>query len=140
MKQKRKNIIFFGLALFLIVMAAFIFYFINKPHTNVEGIKANVVISAENLYNQYSDNEVEADKRYQNKVVEVTGEVAAITKSNHHYIITLKAKESGGINCEMMVKDTNTLLKIKKNTVAVVKGRCIGFLADVNLVDCVMAK
>jgi DNA/RNA endonuclease YhcR with UshA esterase domain len=140
MMQKRKAIFLSGLVLFLVVMAAFTFYFINKPHTNVEGIKANVVISAENLYSQYKANEIEADKRYLNKVVEVTGEVAAITNSNHHYIITLKTKELGGINCEMMMKDTNSLLKIKENMIAVVKGRCIGFLADVDLVDCILAK
>ncbi len=140
MMKNRKAIFLRGLILLLVAMAAFAFYFINKPHANVEGIEANVVVSADNLYSQYSANEVEADKRYLNKVVEVTGAVAAITKSNHHYIIALKTKKLGGINCEMMTKDTNALSKIKENTVAVVKGRCIGFLADVNLVDCVLAK
>lgn len=138
--QKRKAIFLSGLVLFLVVMAAFAFYFINKPHANVEGIEANVVVSAENLYSQYKANEIEADKKYLNKVVEVTGEVAAVANSNHHYIITLKTKQLGGINCEMMMKDTNTLSKIKENKITVIKGRCIGFLADVNLVDCVLSK
>ncbi len=139
MMQKRKAIFLSGLVLLLVVMAAFAFYFINKPHTNVEGITADVVINAENLYSEYSANEVEADKKYLNRVIKVTGRVGAITNSNHHYNITLNTKGLGGINCEMMMKDTNSLLKIKENMIAVVKGRCIGFLADVDLVDCVLA-
>ncbi len=85
-------------------------------------------------------NEVEGNKKYLNKVVEVTGEVVAIGSNNHQYYIIQKLTDRGGINCVMMVKDTTRLSKMKKNVEAVIKACCIGFLADVNLADFVLSK
>ena len=90
MMQKRKATFWGSIALLVIITAGVGFYLINKLDTNVEGRKANKVISSENLYTQYEINEVEANKKYLNKVVEVTGEVAAIGSNNHQYYIILK--------------------------------------------------
>lgn len=87
--QKRKAT-FWGSIALLVIITAGAFYLINKLHTNVESRKTNKIKSSENLYTQYEINEVEANKKYLNKVVEVTGEVAAIGINNHQYYIILK--------------------------------------------------
>ena len=138
--QKRTKTFLAGILLCVAIVAGYAFYVAGKPHTNVEHFKTDMRTSAEDLYKSYLSNEAEADKKYLNKVLEVTGLVSSFTNEDGKHFLLLKTDDYGGINCELINAGQSQLSSITKNKTVVIKGRCSGFLMDVNLTDCVIIK
>lgn len=138
--QKRTRTFLGGILLLVVIAAACAFYMVSKPHTNVADDKADVALTAETLYKNYLSNEADADKKYLNKVIEVTGKVGAHTNEANNHFILLKTNEYGGVNCQVMMDDTKAFDTLNKDALVTIKGRCTGFLMDVNLTDCVIIK
>ena len=139
--QKRTITFLAGILLLVLIAAGTALYKFNLKHESVAKDRADLSISADKLYDQYSSNEVFADSVYMNKVMIVHGKVLYNKHQNNTYFIQLKANESGnGINCQMMMEDTAALNVVQANQPINIKGKCSGFLADVNLVDCVITQ
>ncbi len=134
----RKKVFFFiGIA--LLCLAGWGFYLYNKPRQGVGDIKPDVTIEAKNLYNQYSENEEAANKKFLNKVIAVTGTTTEVNKTDSTYLIQLQGNDMGGISCNVFTRN-NSNLQIQKGETITIKGRCTGFLMDVALTDCVIEK
>ncbi|WP_462410359.1 OB-fold protein [Neobacillus sp. Marseille-QA0830] len=54
-------------------------YRIGTP--DVENKLTNIIVSANEIYEDYSSNEVSAESRYDDNVVEITGEVAKVSRT-----------------------------------------------------------
>ncbi|MGF7231759.1 OB-fold protein [Arachidicoccus sp.] len=110
----------------------------HKTRPMLSSIKADAKITSEELYSAFSTNENNANKLYLNKIVEVSGSIASVQQDKTQTTIELQAGNDalGGINCAMRNVDNSA---IKGQTIKI-KGRCIGFLMDVNLVDAVIVK
>lgn len=123
-----------------IVLIALGFYFYNKPHASSASKKTDVLIDAADLYKAFQHDESTANSRYVDKIIEVKGRVMEIQHSGIRTSLQLDAGSTmGGVNCSLA--DSSPDLKIPdKGSLVVVKGKCSGFLMDVNLVDCVMKK
>ena len=129
------TIIYFVL---LLVVAGWFYYQYQKPRANVATIKASYSLTAQNLYNEFVFNEAAADQKYTGKVIEVKGIVSEVQKADSSVMVLLAAdNNTGGINCSMIYNDG---LFPEEGVIVVVKGRCTGFLMDVNLVDAVLVK
>ena len=74
------------------------------------------------------------------KVIEVAGIISSVNESGNYVSLNLKAVSEGGINCSLLKKDLDAEDKFKTGDSVVIKGKCTGFLMDVNLVDCVVKK
>ena len=104
----------------------------------VADIEADVRMTATDLYDDFQHDETLANKKYLNKVIEVTGTVSEVQNVNGSQIILLDSgRDMGGISGQL-ANDKNNKADIKKSTIITVKGKCSGFLIDVNLVDCVL--
>lgn len=136
--RKNKKRFFLVAGVCLVLAAGYGFYLYQKPRSGVENIKADIKIAATDLYNHFSTNEAEANTRYLNKVLLVEGTIADDVVNKQKPIILLYGGPMGNINCEIMNVDAGLLKQLKKGNQVVIKGRCAGFLADVNLVDCVV--
>ena len=141
MLKKRTFFLMGGLLLIIIVaLVVRVFYLYNKPHKNAQGEPAVATLSAEALYKQYQDDETKANKNYLGKVVEVTGTLSQVMHSGSNEIWILSAASQGGINCQMFFDKNDTPKDPKPGDKIVLKGKCTGFLMDVNLTDCVAEK
>ncbi len=122
--------------LILLCLAVWAVYEYEKPHTGAEDKTTNIFIDASGLYNDFSKNETNANAKYLDKIIEVTGIVDDVQNTNGALVIMLNANQmTGGISCKMFDSKNNFLKKGDKITI---KGKCSGFLSDVNLVDCVI--
>jgi len=120
---------------------AWAWYMYQKPHQGVEGVKADFKIDAGTLFVRFQQDENKADSQFLDKVVEVKGRVASIEKTDSTLNVELQAGAGpGGINCNVASAKGDRAGLPKKGEVIMVKGRCSGFLMDVNLVDCVIEK
>jgi hypothetical protein len=120
----------------LVIGGGWGWYLYNKPHQGVEGIKASASLDAAALYGAFQADETKANTQYLGKVVEVRGKVNSVSLAPGSPGVQLDAGGAGGISCSMTDKDKAGLTKVGKDKYITVKGRCTGYLMDVNLVDC----
>lgn len=135
----KKSYIFF-VGLILLCLAGRVYFLFNKPHSGTAGIRAKVSISAEDLYAKYQNNETAANTLFLDKVLEVKGTVSAVSVKGAIVNIQLNASKPGGINCNLFPINSKDRQLPINGRVITIKGRCTGFLMDVNLVDCVIEK
>jgi hypothetical protein len=137
---KKRIVLWVGIPLLLVIAVAWGYHLIFRPHKSTAGETVDFVISADSLYQQYQADEHSADQRYLNKVIEVMGKLAEIQHSGTSEIWILSPHPGGGgINCQLFA-GTKVDPEPKNGESVTVKGRCTGFLMDVNLADCVLRK
>ncbi len=132
--------IFFGIGIVVIFLVAWGIYKVSLPHRNAAGEQSIATISAIDLYGEFQHSENTADKKWVGKVINVSGIISSVTESGNYVSINLQAASDGGVNCSILKKDLDTDDKFKKGDSVNIKGKCTGFLMDVNLVDCVINK
>jgi len=131
---------FFGIGILLICLAGWGIYTVYKPHQNVEGENAVATLTAASLYNEFSKDEPQANQKWLGKVLEVKGTISSVTEAGNYISLNLAATADGGVNCSVLKKDLPADYKLNKGDSISVKGKCTGFLMDVNLVDCIIIK
>lgn len=137
---KKRTILWVGIPLLLLIGAAWGYHLYVKPHQSAAGETADFSISADSLYQQYQSDEHSADQKYLGKVIEVSGKLAEIQHSGSSEIWILSPQPGGGgINCQLFA-GTKIDPEPRGGDAVTVKGRCTGFLMDVNLADCVLRK
>jgi hypothetical protein len=134
------KIIIFGTGILLICLAGWGIYKVTKPHKNVAGEQAVATLKATDLYNEFLNTENMANKKWVGKVIKITGIISSVNETGNYVSINLFATSEGGINCSVSKKELNSTDKFKKGDPIVIKGKCTGFLTDVNMVDCVINK
>ncbi|HEV2355634.1 MAG TPA: hypothetical protein VGR89_15405 [Puia sp.] len=137
---KRRTILWLGLLLPVLAGAGWAYHLYVKPHQSVSGATTDFIISADSLYRQYQADERTANQKYLGKVIEVSGRLAEIEHSGASEIWILSPQAGGGgINCQLF-GGTKVDPEPRSGDSITVKGRCTGFLMDVNLADCVLRK
>jgi hypothetical protein len=124
----------------LILVIGWAFYKLNKPHMNTADQKADYTLSAADLFRSFQKDEPAANKKYLGKVIGIKGIISNIQASTGNTGILLEASPMGGVNCSFSAVGAGTFTKLKKGDSLSLKGRCTGFLMDVNLVDCVLTE
>jgi hypothetical protein len=85
-------------------------------------------------------NESDANQKWIGKVLEVNGIISSVTGSGNYVSLNLAAAAEGGVNCSVLKKDLPADHKFNKGDSISIKGKCTGFLMDVNMVDCIIKK
>jgi hypothetical protein len=135
---KKRTILWVGIPLLLFIVVAWAYHLYMKPHQSAAGATADFTLNADSLYQQYRTDEHSADQKYLGKVIEVSGRLAEIQHSGNSEIWILSPQPGGGgINCQLFA-GTKIDPEPKTGDAVTVKGRCTGFLMDVNLADCVL--
>lgn len=111
-------------------------YIWNKPQLNVEHSSA-VKVTAAALFSEYSSNEKEANAKYIDKVVEVSGVVNSVAKNSEGKTVVLLKTDDlmFGVNCTL-----EQAADIKADESISLKGICTGYLTDVVLIRCYKTK
>ena len=106
--------------------------FTRKPKTAKER-ETEVTFTAEDLRKAYDDEE-EANKKYMNKVIEISGKVREITPNENRMDLVLETSDPDvGVTVQLVPEDTEKAKNIKPGTEVVVKGICNGKLIDIEL-------
>ncbi len=135
----RKTIIFCTVIL-LICVAAIGIYKINKTHHNTAAEPPVASVSATDLYSQFSHTETQATKKWVGKVLEISGIISSISETGKYISINLRAGSDAGVNCNVLKNELESGEVLDTGQVITIKGKCAGFLIDVNMVDCVIKK
>jgi len=134
------------LASFLVLglLAAGSFSNDKEEDKKVEGAKAEVSVSASTLYSEYESNEVAADNKYKDKVIEVSGQVEDIgkdiTDSMYLKLGSGEKRSIGGVQAFFSDKYSDQLAKIQKGANVTLKCKCNGKMGNVLLKNCMFEK
>lgn len=133
MKMK-KRFFFSGVLLCLLIALFCGWRLFHEGRLRVESQKTDAKIEASKLFEIFSNDEDSANELYLGKILEVEGRVSSKSINKNHVAIQLSAGDpmGGGINCALRfpkdsVTEVGQLIKVK--------GKCSGYLMDVNLTD-----
>jgi DNA/RNA endonuclease YhcR with UshA esterase domain len=122
--------------LILGIVGAFVAYkMFNKPHVNVANTKSDIFLSADKILNDFSANEITANSKYLEKIIEVKGVISELNIEKKKGIITLKTTDDfGSVLCHLSEEATKEMNALIEGQTITVKGICTGYLMDVILV------
>lgn len=135
--MKRIILILFGVILLGGLVGSY-FYF--KPTESLLNKKPVATVTADSIFSAYEINETEANSRFLDKVIVVTGKVQAVNTDTSGTAVTL-GTTSGmfGVMCKLDEKHTGSD-DFQVGQQVKLKGQCTGYLMDVVLIRCVAAE
>jgi hypothetical protein len=126
-------------------IAIYMFY---KPQRNIANEKASFILTAGELYKEFSTNETQANQKYlsdkNGKIIQISGTVSEIiARADTAVSITIKDDDMrvGDILCSVGKTDISKAAKFKTGDKIVVKGECTGYMDltnEVSLSKCVI--
>lgn len=135
-----KRLLYF-LAAIALIGGAVGYYLWNKPHTNMQSAKTDLVIEAAALFNEFSADENAANGKYLDKTIAVSGKVKESTKSDDGTIkVSLQTGSDFGVLCELDPLSKHPRTEFAEGEILTFKGICTGINFDVQLTRCVEVK
>ncbi len=139
--MSKKILVLSGIFLTVLIIGSIAYYRYEKPRTSLINIKPAYNVDAKELYQAFVQDENKANKQYLEKVIQVKGIVDNVQLSEATISLLLSAgEEMGGVNCSIIKSKKDQQIVPQKGSLIKVKGRCIGFIMDVNIVDAIVEK
>lgn len=115
-------------------------YVFRVPENSVKNEKASYAVTSDELYTSFEENEATANDKFLGKVIEVTGEVSSIEKTETGQLVILLSCSSpmGGVRCTFESKQDEVVKKLSPGTACTIKGKCSGILMEVVLDNCAL--
>jgi hypothetical protein len=122
-----------------VAAGAFGYYYVNKPKASLTNKQPDVIISPEKLLADFNADEQQANTKYLDKIIEVSGKVSAKSTDNNKVTIMMDTGDPmSSVTCELVPSQSKKSSGFEEGSFIEVKGICTGMLADVVLVDCVI--
>ncbi len=102
--------------LVLIVMIIIAYNYIYKEHRNIEKENAEFVLTSNNISSEFSQNSIEAEKKYLNKTIEIKGLISEVNTKDITIDNSVFCQFNDSLKSTIKIKDDITI-----------KGRCIGY-------------
>lgn len=109
-------------------------YAFMRPHKNMLKAKPAFVMDASNLFNDFSNNESTADKKYLGKVVQITGKVVDVKNENDETAVTLEDDLFGVstyLDSTYVADNPRIVAALDTGKIVTLRGQCDGMLNDV---------
>lgn len=122
----KKFLIGVVLVVLLAIIAIYLVY--NKPHRDPT-TESSTKITAVDLFRSYETNEEEANGRYLDKVLEVSGKVIEITNNQENFPVIILETDNPMFAVRCTMEKAEAFANVG-DTVKI-KGICTGYLSDV---------
>ncbi|GAA3642557.1 OB-fold protein [Flavivirga jejuensis] len=137
--NKKTKFIVLGSVLILTFIMVLLVVIYNKPHTNVANSKADITLTAQTILNDFENDENNANAKYLEQIVEISGTISTLSINDNKGIIALKNEGSlGTVMCHLTPEETIKFKNLYTGKPVIIKGICTGYLMDVILVKCII--
>jgi hypothetical protein len=144
--MKKWKIILISFLGILGISGLIIAYLLNKEPDLPTNLPAEITITAKSLNASFSENETASNKKYNDKIISVTGIVKEVLKDEKNTTITLDAedgmntvscsffscsesdKKTFGKNCVLADQENEKAASLKIGQSVKIKGKCTGYL------------
>lgn len=112
----------------------------NKPHENIEKATPDLKIDAVSLATAFETNEAEANTLYTGKLLQVTGTIAQIDKTDDGSVNILLETSNpiSVVMCQLDKLATHNIESLDAGQKIVLKGKCSGYTTDVVMDRCII--
>lgn len=129
--MKRKIALYMIPAVLLILTAIF-FLVYNKPHRSVKGVEPAFTVTASELTEAFSNDEVRADSMYTGNVIQVRGPLREMIRNDSTLILMIgNETDLAGVSCFLEQNQIARSENLTPGETVTVKGICNGALMDV---------
>jgi hypothetical protein len=130
MNTKKK--IFLCIAVLAIAAGLYGYKEYNRKNKDLATVSADIKISSGKLISTFVKNEVDANKKLLDKVVQVDGVIREIIKDEKGYytIVLGQDGDMSSVRCSMDTTHQESVAAVQKGNNIEVKGICTGFNAD----------
>lgn len=120
-----------GLGLVALISSVVFYRMYNKPHRDPSS-EVSIQITAVDLLHSYEANEADANGRYLDKALEVSGKISEITTNQDSIPVIVLETENPmfAVRCTM----DNVQNSVKVGNTVTIKGICTGYLSDVIII------
>lgn len=124
------------------LIGAVLFYqfVINKPHPDYDKAEAEYTVNAAELYDEYRQDKLSANEKYNGKVIEIVGNLSKIEQTDSLKVAVFVFNRGmfgdEGIRISMLPKYDDHIQKLKLPAGVTLKAYCTGY----NDVDVVLKK
>lgn len=110
-----------------------------QPKETIKNRPADVSVEAESLFAEFLDDEAGANEKYLNKTVQVSGTVSTFKSDDRgNLTVTLRAgNRPGGVKCKLDKRVEHRRREFPIGAKLTLKGVCMGYVGDVEMVGCV---
>ncbi|HKJ41205.1 MAG TPA: hypothetical protein VKA27_03885 [Sunxiuqinia sp.] len=132
-----KPLIKIALILFVIGLVAaggVYWYAFMRPHKDMLKTRPEFVMDASDLFNDFSNDENSANKKYLGKVVQITGKVIDVKNENNETAVTLEDELFGVstyLDSAFVAQNPKLVSKLDSGQMVTLRGQCDGMLDDV---------
>lgn len=115
----------------------------NNENIDIQYKIETINISPDAIYKDYQNNEINADLKYKDKLMVLSGEINEIGKDyyGNPYVKLNTNKLFVYVICSFSEKDIETLAKLSKNQLIKIQGTCKGIsLLEIKLTNCSLIK
>lgn len=120
------------LTVIIAIMGFLVYSYIYKKHRDFSSEDSIEIISAEKIFNEFKSDEINANKTYLDKVIQIKGKVTQIDASQNNMTIDEKLFSSF---------QKNDFKKIELHSEVTIKGRFMGYddlLEELKIDNCVI--
>jgi hypothetical protein len=130
------------LAAIVIIIASIYLYIRFMPEKNIAKQEASYTINAAVLAEEYNRNPDVSDKKYIDRIIQVTGTISEITtdQNKSKVIILRENNSSSGVLCTLSDNSSKNAQKYHVGNTITIKGTCTGMLFEVVLNKCVIVR
>jgi hypothetical protein len=141
MKKILKVILIIVASIAVLLLAGYL-YIRFMPEKSMSKQAANFTMSSIVLVNEYNLNPEASDKKYIDRVIQVTGVISEIsTDQNKATVFILRENSSAtGVLCTLDKSSAKKAAKFKVGNSVTIKGSCTGMLFEVVLNKCIIIK
>ena len=129
--MSKKMKILLGAVIVIIIGAASVYLYINKPHPSYEKLKAEFTTTPQAIYDEFKTNNKSSALKYNGKMVELTGKISKIEASDTLVTIVFAFSQGlfgdEGVRCAMLRKLNASTKELKQGEDVDLKGLCQGF-------------
>jgi hypothetical protein len=134
--MKKLKIVLFVLLVLGLVGGTIAWFQYNKPHRDAASEKAAHTIMATELFSAFENDESTAMTKYGGQLLEVSGIVGEVIKSDENTIVLLESEHPlFGVKC-MFLEHPHQPIEAGQS--AIIKGFCSGLNGDVEITRCAL--
>lgn len=130
--------ILYAVGVLAILLALGLFSVFNAPKASVKEKSAEFTLTANELFQEYSENQTVADQKFIDRVIEVSGTIFEISEDQQGAtVLILSTGDNGsGVLCTMELSEIENVKGKKIGDTITLKGVCTGMLMEVVLNRC----
>lgn len=135
-----KKLVWSVILLVILTVSAYLYKEYNRKPADLLNATPVFSLSATDLVNDFETDEAAANKKYLDKIIQVSGVLSSVSNQQDTLVNITVGDGMHKVGCKLDNNHTDNIQQYQVSKNIIVKGICTGYLMDVELNRCVIIK